>query len=337
MRLKSIHHLIIYSRNHSTTMNTIFTTDKNSRKRYIDIRVEERDGCWCIVKASGQVGGKESISVTEVPLGYESATKRAKTVWKNLNTKATTILPMLANKWEDRENYISEPFYVQPKIDGVRLLVSNKGGISRTGKLVPGTESLGKGLEEGQYLDGECYDHNLTFEEITSLFKTDPMKLKFYVFDYFDLNKLDMPFEERMKFVTVDTKLVQKKRQMPLAHKKYVQQGYEGTMIRDRKSVYEVGQRSNYLLKHKDFQTEEYEIVGATTGHGRDAKAVVWKCKTESGAAFNARPEGTIESREDKYARRDEFMGKMLTVRFQNLTNTGVPRFPIGVVVRDYE
>ena len=154
MRLKSIHHLIIYSRNHSTTMNTIFTTDKNSRKRYIDIRVEERDGCWCIVKASGQVGGKESISVTEVPLGYESATKRAKTVWKNLNTKATTILPMLANKWEDRENYISEPFYVQPKIDGVRLLVSNKGGISRTGKLVPGTESLGKGLEEGQYLDG---------------------------------------------------------------------------------------------------------------------------------------------------------------------------------------
>jgi DNA ligase-1 len=30
-------------------------------------------------------------------------------------------------------------------------------------------------------------------------------------------------------------------------------------------------------------------------------------------------------------------MGKMLTVRFQNLTNTGVPRFPIGLVVRDYE
>jgi DNA ligase-1 len=27
----------------------------------------------------------------------------------------------------------------------------------------------------------------------------------------------------------------------------------------------------------------------------------------------------------------------MLTVRFQNLTNTGVPRFPIGLVVRDYE
>lgn len=318
-------------------MDRIFTTNKNGKTRYIDIRVEERDECWCIIKASGQVGGKESISITEVPLGYESAVKRAKTVWKNLNTKATTVLPMLANKWGDRENYISEPFYVQPKIDGIRLLVSKDGGISRTGKLVPGTESLGKGLKEGQYYDGECYDHTLTFEEITSLFKTDPMKLDFCVFDYFDMNNLDMPFEERMQFVTVETKLIQKKRQLIPVHKKFVKQGYEGTMIRERTSVYEVGQRSNYLLKHKDFQTEEYEIVGATTGHGRDANAVVWKCKTCDGTTFNARPEGTIESREDKYRRRDAFMGKMLTVRFQNLTSSGVPRFPVGLAVRDYE
>ena len=50
-------------------MNTIFTTDKNGKKRYLDIRVEEINGVWCIVKATGQVGGKEATSVTEVPLG----------------------------------------------------------------------------------------------------------------------------------------------------------------------------------------------------------------------------------------------------------------------------
>ena len=160
-------------------MNTIFTTDKNGKKRYLDIRVEEINDVWCIVKATGQVGGKEATSVTEVPLGFESATKRAKTMWKNANTKATAILPMLANKWEDREKYISEPFYVQPKLDGVRLLVSKDGGISRTGKIIPGTEVLGKGLKEGQYVDGEAFDPNLTFEELTSTFKTDPLKLKF--------------------------------------------------------------------------------------------------------------------------------------------------------------
>ena len=327
-------------------MNTIFTTDKNGKKRYLDIRVEEINGVWCIVKATGQVGGKEATSVTEVPLGFESATKRAKTMWKNANTKATAILPMLANKWEDRKKYISQPFYVQPKLDGVRLLVSKDGGISRTGKIIPGTEILGKGLKEGQYVDGEAFDPNLTFEELTSTFKTDPLKLKFHVFDYFDMNALNMTFEERWAavkslknrhYVFVETKLVAKKRQLPLVHKKHVEEGHEGTMIRDRFSVYEVGQRSNYLLKHKDFQTEEYEIVGATTGHGRDANCVVWICKTEEGNVFNARPEGTLEDREYKYANKERFIGKMLTVRFQNLTDKNVPRFPVGVAIRDYE
>ncbi len=327
-------------------MDTIFTTDKNGKKRYIDIRVEERGECWCIVKASGQVGGKEAISVTEVPLGYESAVKRANTVWKNLNTKATTILPMLANKWESRKKYISQPFYVQPKLDGVRLLVSKDGGISRTGKVVPGTEILGKGLEEGQYVDGEAFDPNLDFEELTSIFKTDPLKLKFHVFDYFDLNKLNMTFEERWEKVKslknphyeyVKTTLVTMHDHVSSIHKHHVDEGHEGTMIRDKDSVYEVGQRSNYLLKFKDFQTEEFEIIGAKTGHGRDADSVVWVCKTQNGHQFAVRPEGTIAQRAEDYKNREKFVGKMLTVRFQNLTALDVPRFPVGVVVRDYE
>ncbi len=327
-------------------MNTIFTTDKNGKKRYIDIRVEERGECWCIVKASGQVGGKEATSVTEVPLGYESAVKRANTMWKNLNIKATTILPMLANKWESRKKYISQPFYVQPKLDGVRLLVSKDGGISRTGKVVPGTEILGKGLKEGQYVDGEAFDPNLDFEELTSTFKTDPLKLKFHVFDYFDLNKLNMTFEERWEKVKslknpqyeyVKTTLVMLREDVPSIHKQHVEEGHEGTMIRDKNSVYEVGQRSNYLLKFKDFQTEEFEIVGAKTGHGRDADSVVWVCKTQDDREFTVRPEGTIAQRAEDYKNREKFVGKMLTVRFQNLTALDVPRFPVGVVVRDYE
>jgi len=284
--------------------------------------------------------------VTEVPLGYESAVKRANTVWKNLNTKATTILPMLANKWEGRKKHISQPFYVQPKLDGVRLLVSKDGGISRTGKIVPGTEILGRGLEEGQYVDGEAFDPKLDFEELTSTFKTDPLKLKFHVFDYFDLNKLNMTFEERWEKVKslknpqyeyVKTTLVMLRDDVPSIHKHHVEEGHEGTMIRDKDSVYEVGQRSNYLLKFKDFQTEEYEIIGAKTGHGRDADAVVWVCKTQDDREFTVRPEGTIAQREENYKNREKFMGKMLTVRFQNLTALGVPRFPVGVVVRDYE
>ena len=335
-------------------MERLIKQDKHNRDRYIDIKVEDlKDGTADIVKISGIVGSdKFSESRTNVKTGYEKALKRAQTMWNNEHTKCNQVLPMLANKWEDRQKYISEPFYVQPKLDGVRLLVSKDGGISRTGKIIPGTEILGKGLEPGQYVDGEAFDPNLNFEELTSTFKTDPLKLKFHVFDFFDLKaealaRDKMTFEQRWEYVKdsiynphyeyVDTFSVKKHKDMEGYHKMFIQQGYEGTMIRDRFSVYEVGQRSNYLLKYKDFQTEEYEITGAKTGHGRDADAVVWVCKTENDNQFTVRPEGTIVQREEHYRNYKKYIGKMLTVRFQNLTALGVPRFPVGVTIRDYE
>jgi hypothetical protein len=131
-------------------MERLIKQDKHNRDRYIDIKVEDlKDGTADIVKISGIVGSdKFSESRTNVKTGYEKALKRAQTMWNNEHTKCNQVLPMLANKWEDRQKYISEPFYVQPKLDGVRLLVSKDGGISRTGKIIPGTEILGKVLSQ---------------------------------------------------------------------------------------------------------------------------------------------------------------------------------------------
>jgi len=328
-------------------MERLIRQDKHGNDRYIDIKVEDlKDGTADIVKISGVVGNEKfSESRTNVKTGYEKALKRAQTMWNNEHTKCNQVLPMLANKWEDRKKYISEPFYVQPKLDGVRLLVSKDGGISRTGKIVPGTEILGKGLKEGQYVDGEAFDPNLSFEELTSTFKTDPLKLKFHVFDFFDLKKLDMTFQERWEKVKslknphyeyVETTLVMLRDHVPMMHKKHVEEGHEGTMIRDRDSVYEVGQRSNYLLKYKDFQTEEYPIVDVKEGTGREEGTAIWVCKVGE-QHFSVRPEGTLEVRRKFLEEKDRYIGKQLTVRFQNLTALGIPRFPVGVVVRDYE
>ena len=317
-------------------METIFKTDKNGKKRYFDISVEKlSDGTANIIKKTGMVGGKESVSTIHVKLGYDSALKRARTIWENQKEKP--ILPMLANKWEDRHKYISEPFYVQPKIDGVRLLVSNKGGISRTGKIVPGTEHLGKGLKEGEYLDGECYDPNKTFEEITSLFKTNPKALEFHVFDYFDTNQPDLTFDERLERVTVETRWVKKKSDLPIVHKQYMDAGYEGTMIREPSSVYEIGKRSNYLLKLKDFKTDEYKVIGMRECTGKDVGTPIWVCITENGQEFTVRPEGTQEKRREMFKNGNKYIDKMLTVKYQNLTDLGVPRFPVGIAFRDYE
>ena len=326
-------------------MERLIREDKNGRKRFTDIRVEElSDGTADIVKTSGMVGSEKVIeSRTNVKTGYEKALIRARTMWNNEKTKVVQILPMLANKWEDREKYIHEPFYVQPKIDGVRLLISKSGCFSRTGKIVKGVEYLAEKLEDGEWLDGECYAPNKSFEEITSMFKMNPQNLTFYAFDYFNTKKPDLPFAERQRIMadktktTVETMLVNNKSEIPKLHSKFVDEGHEGIMIRESTSIYEIGKRSNYLLKFKEFQTEEYEIVGANCGHGRDANAVVWVCKTAGGHEFTVKPEGTIKERERYYRERDQYIGKQLTVRFQNLTALGVPRFPVGVAIRDYE
>ena len=320
-------------------MERLIREDKNGKQRFTDIHVEDLGGGTAdIVKTSGMVGSdKVIVSRTNVKTGYEKAVSRAQTIWNNENIKVTQILPMLANKWEDRQQYISEPFYVQPKIDGVRLLVSKNGCFSRTGKPIKGVDHLSNGLRDGEWLDGECYAPDKTFEEITSLFKTNPKDLEFHIFDYFDLERPELTFEERMDCISIDTFLVKKKSSVKTYHDLFTSRGYEGVMIRDAKSTYEVGKRSNYLLKYKEFQTEEYEIIGAKTGHGRDANAVVWICKTGNGQEFTVRPEGTITQRQEHYKNYKKYIGKMLTVRFQNLTTLGLPRFPIGVVIRDYE
>ena len=326
-------------------MERLIRKDKNGKRRFTDIHVEDLgNGTADIVKTSGMVGSdKVTVSRTNVTTGYEKALIRAKTMWNNENTKGVQILPMLANKWEDREKYITSPFYVQPKLDGIRLLVSKDGCFSRTGKIVKGVEHLAYKLGDGEWLDGECYSSGMTFEELTSAFKMNPKSLGFHVFDYFHIQRPDLPFAERQKImktktdIVVETILVKDKSDIPKLHTKFVDQGHEGIMIRESTSIYEIGKRSNYLLKYKEFQTEEYEIVGANTGHGRDEDAVVWVCKTANGQEFTVRPEGTIKERERCYREKDNYIGKQLTVRFQNLTALGVPRFPVGVVIRDYE
>lgn len=319
-------------------MERLIKTDKNGRERFTDIRVEDRgDGTADIVKSTGVLGTEHvSVSRTNVRTGYDKACARAQTMWNNEYTKGTHVLPMLAHTWEDKQKYITEPFYVQPKLDGIRLIVSVSGCFSRTGKPVPGVEHLARNLKEGEYLDGECYTPDKTFEEMTSLFKTNPQQLTFHVFDYFDVYRPHLTFEERKARITVETFLVRCKDDIKGYHDLFVNQGYEGIIIRESTSVYEIGKRSNYLLKCKYFKTEEFPIVDVKEGTGREKGAAIWVCKAGN-HTFSVRPEGTIESRVRIFNERHTYLGKDLTVKFQNVTALGIPRFPVGLAVRDYE
>ena len=59
-----------------------------------------------------------------------------------------------------------------------------------------------------------------------------------------------------------------------------------------------------------------------------DENLIVWICKTESGDTFNIRPKGTREERQDLYKRGNQFIGRRLHVKYFELTESNIPRFP---------
>ena len=123
----------------------------------------------------------------------------------------------------------------------------------------------------------------------------------------------------------------------------FVSEGYEGAMVRNKDGKYGLGKRSSDLQKVKSFLDGEYEIIGFEEGSGNDAGTVIWQCRTAPtsdypyGNDFMVRPRGTREQRREWYENGTQYIGRMLTVRYQELTDDGIPRFPVGVAIRDYE
>jgi DNA ligase-1 len=97
---------------------------------------------------------------------------------------------------------------------------------------------------------------------------------------------------------------------------------------------YRFGYRSNKLLKVKNFCDEEYEIVGFTTGVGRFNGCIIWICVTEGGDEFKVVPQGTMEERKATYKDAKNHIGELLKVKFFELTDDNIPRFPVGLGIR---
>lgn len=273
-------------------------------------------------------------------------------------------LPMLAKTFDPTK--ASWPKLVQPKLDGVRCLYDGAKAWSRKGKLFsPEIMEHLKNIQvpTGTILDGELMlpQGEYTFQETVSAIKRwQPevsYKLVFYVYDCIIRNGMDegcgfigrskwyesvlwpqeMDAEGALPVRTVPTMVCTSWREAEKQHGYYIEDGYEGTILRDPDAPYAINQRSDGLLKHKDFIDAEFVITGATEGSGKDAGTVIFQCMTDNDRRFLVRPRGTHAARTRMFNEREELIGKMLTVRYQNLTDEGVPRFPVGIAVRDYE
>ena len=196
---------------------------------------------------------------------------------------------MLAHKWKPTSNIY--PCYVQPKLNGIRAVWINGALHSRDehqwsySRLPFILEALRLQFPSVN-LDGELYCHGMSLQEInsrvavkSSKLHTDVEKIAFHVFDVVS----EQPFTKRvdtllslpkLSFITtVDTYYCADVNFFDMFHKSCVDQGYEGSMARDPNSPYGFVEacgnkenRWNYLLKRKDFNDAECEIVGIKEG-----------------------------------------------------------------------
>lgn len=68
---------------------------------------------------------------------------------------------------------------------------------------------------------------------------------------------------------------------------------------------------------------------------GRDSGTVIWRCATKTGDEFDCRPIGSMEHRKALFQNAKANVGKMLTIKYQELSEKGIPRFLSGKSIRD--
>lgn len=264
--------------------------------------------------------------------------------------------PMLAKSFDE----LPFPFAVQPKLDGIRCAVTETSTWTRTRKPIRSVPhinyELSKYSDQYKMLDGELYNHDFkdNFEKITHIVnqKKEPdAEHKLVQYHIYDMPS-DKPFIERSNdlkkifnklpkaspFRLVETRIVNDELELAQAFEDFRSEGYEGLMARPLDGAYEY-KRSNNLLKLKEFEDAEFEIIGGEEGRGKlQGHLGAFICVTENGTEFKVKMSGETSNLKKYWENLETHKGDMLTVKFQGLTGKNkVPRFPVGKVIRDYE
>ena len=138
-----------------------------------------------------------------------------------------------------------------------------------------------------------------------------------------------------VSIVLVDTHWAGNSEEIDDLYGQYTSEGYEGQMIR-QDTAYQP-KRTKDLLKRKEFITEEYKVVEVHEGQGNWAGyAKRLTLQMEDGRTFSS---GIRGSQGQLKALLDNPNIDWATCRYFELSNDGVPRFPVtidyGVGVRN--
>ena len=305
---------------------------------------------------------------------YNSKINNGYTTDKNVHkTENDLYYAMAAKKYEDEIEKINFPCYSQPKLDGVRCLMTLQNNqiikYSRDHKIWPNFEDFDNILLPvfKKYpkivLDGELYKHGKRLQEIVGVARNEKkaIELNYCIFDLFLPNEPNLIFVERLELINkikkilesvdnnrilfVETILVNNFAELDKLYHNYIKNNYEGQMVKMGDQTYAISKlreiRTNAILKRKKKFTDEYEFVKAIAAENGKAKdTFIGIFKTKDSKQFRATPKGMTMSEMRSFLILvnkdiDKYSGKMATIEYEDISKDGIPLRPKFVTFRD--
>lgn len=293
------------------------------------------------------------------------------------------VKPMLAKQADKvtKTDIFNKKWIASRKIDGLRCIIylgdddklhtSSRGATNYDSAMFeilthPALIKLFKN-NKGLMLDGECYHHGYTLQQINSIARTQKVAkdlevLQFYWYDIVDLNN---PFKTRLaKMKSIASELKEygseiswepdrifKENELRIQfvpqvevsdwdnmmklHNEYVSEGWEGLVIRDPERPYKPNGRTNDMIKIKVYKDDCFKVVGKEAGL-RGSEDMVFIMQMPDGRTFKAKPFGDREQKQEYWINFEEkYNGHIGECKFFYYSDDGIPLQPAFKAFRD--
>jgi DNA ligase 1 len=263
---------------------------------------------------------------------------------------------MLAYPFDEKRLAKWGPFCIaQKKLNGLRCKALRTSDhvelLSSTGlpiTTVPHVEAEMMNLPPGLY-DGELYLHE-EFQRLTSLVMRNEIAPEYRDVQYhiFDMCSSTQQVARLIKFaaysVLVNPEIIQIVPSYTCGSVEEIEKvlqdamaaGYEGLILRDPNAPY-VEKRTTAMMKLKPRSSDTYRIVGFLEEHSihNEPKGTLgaFQVVDADGRSFKVGSGFTAAQRRDFWQQRDALLGHICYVKYQALTDRGVPWFPVFIEV----
>lgn len=347
-------------------MKTLFGKDSKGELRVWSVYT---DGADVVVK-HGKLGGKiqekrypaeaknigkanettpESQAALEAEAKYVKQLKSGYFPTKEEALDFQEFTPMKAHNYKDYAARVTYPCYMQPKLNGQRLMIDKHGvAWSKQGEPLElpahwvGVKELAIKLGG---LDGEIYaglesEGGLSLQRIVSAFRkpnADTPKLQYWVYDIpvtipFGMRELKIKSSPGVPVVRVNTSIVSTEAEGDALYEHFCKKGYEGAVYRHQDGIYEFGKRSYNLIKRKPRQTAEAKVLSVEKD--RNGWGIL-TCELDNGVTFKCQMK--VDAGPKNYREYDnalELVENHIEFEYEELSDDGVPTKPSGVGVR---